>query len=277
MGAFEELVQREIDQRLVKSTLISTAPSRVVEILENEMYIVQMITNDSRYKLMNYSGSSLNLNESVQIYYRGDHISSQSAYIGASLNKPNNIIYIYGIDKLKTLSTTPILISEIKFDNGNDTTVNVVFNAVINSNELGDYTFEIYIDGNKQNFDIMGTIAENGYDNCSFIIPVELSDAGTHLVQIYGEGTGEIVRLKSYIFGQHIFVQSSPQVVTDEDDYIYYLASDHSETISYISSYKNIIMPETLEELPLTIVGMATFSYGDIEEVTIPDGVTKIE
>lgn len=277
MGAFEELIQSEIDKRLAKSTLISTAPCRVIESLDNEKYLVQLITNGSKIRLVNYSGSSLELGENVQVFYRGSSITDKNAYIGASLTKPNNIIYIYGKDLLNVSLSSKVVVSEISFDSTKETTANVVFNSVISSNELGDYTFEIYVDGEKQDFELTGTVGENNYNNCSFIIPIDLTQIGEHKVQIYGEGVGSITQIKSYVFGQSITKHIVPYYITNEDDYIYSLDANHSETIRYISSYTNIAMPTTLEEKPLTIVEMTTFNYTDLESVIIPEGITQIE
>lgn len=277
MGALEQIIQNEVDKKLVKSTLISTAPYRVIAILDNELYTVKSVTNNSQFNLYNYSGSSLEVGETVQVYYRGESVTNHNAYIGASLTKPNNIVYINGEDGLNISLNERTVVSEITFDNNKTTTINVVFNSVIGSNELGDYAFEIYVDDNKQDFDIIGTVVENTFSPCSFIVPVEISEIGTHTVRIYGEGTGSIARIKSYVFGQNIFEHIIPIEPTSEEDYIYYLTSNHSETIRYIGSYENIVMPTTLGEKPLTIVGMTTFNYGDVQGVTIPEGITKIE
>lgn len=45
------------------------------------------MANDAQYILANYSGSDLYVGESVQIYYRNNYISEQTAYIGSSLTK----------------------------------------------------------------------------------------------------------------------------------------------------------------------------------------------
>lgn len=277
MGALEQIIQNEVDKKLSKSTLISTAPYSVIAILNNELYTVKSVINNSQFDLYNYSGSSLNIGETVQVYYRGENVTNHNAYIGASLTKPNNINYINGVDELSISLHERVVVSEIIFDNKKETIANVVFNSVVGSNELGDYTFEIYLDGKKQDFELIGTVGENNFSPCSFTIPIEISDAGSHIVQIYGEGVGSIARIKSYVFGQNIFEHIIPIEPTDENDYIYYLTDNHSETIRYIGSYENIIMPTTLEGKPLTIVGMTTFNYGDVQGVIIPEGITKIE
>lgn len=78
-----------------------------------------------------------------------------------------------------------------------------------------------------------------------------------------------------YLFGD---TPAEGVVPTDENDYIYTsIPNDHSETLSYIGPSKIIGMPTTLNDEPLTVVGMTTFGYQDMEKVKIPDGVTKIE
>lgn len=277
VDAITELIKNLINKEIHKSTLISSVPCRVIESLGNELYTVKSITNNSEFNLYNYSGSSLNIGETVQVYYRGESITNHNAYIGASLNKSNDTVYINGEDTFNVSLNKRILVSEIIFNSEKETTINVVFNSVIGSNKLGDYTFETLVDDNKQSFDCIGTVVENGYSNCNFVIPVEISEAGVHRIQIYGEGVGSIAQMKTYIFGQYIYEYVIPSEPTNEDDYIYYLGDNYSETIRYISSYENIIMPTTLEGKPLTTVGMTTFNYGDVQGVIIPEGITTIE
>lgn len=277
MDAITELIKNLINKEIHKSTLISSVPCRVIESLGNEMYTVQLITDNSQYTLPNMSGSSLSVGENVQLFYYGEYISSKSSYIGASLNKSNDTVYINGEDTFNVSLNKRILVSEIIFNSERETTINVVFNSVIGSNKLGDYTFETFVDDNKQSFDCIGTVTENGYSNCNFVIPVEIFEAGVHRIQIYGEGVGSIAQMKTYIFGQYIYEYVIPSEPTNEDDYIYYLSDNYSETIRYISSYENIIMPTTLEGKPLTKVGMTTFNYGDVQGVIISEGITTIE
>lgn len=277
MDALEQLIQNEVEKGIANSVIISSLPAKVVADLGNEFYTVELITSKSKFNLANFSGSSLNINENVQIFYRGGSISSKSAFIGASLNKSdsNKIRYFYGTDKTNLSIETATSVSEILFENKDETTINLVFNAVLSSEEGGDYTFTIYVDNVLQDFSVMGTVAADGYDNCSFTIPIEISDSGMHLVRIAGVGDCTVVQSKAYIFGQGL--QSSVYFVTNEDDYVYKLNSTNSDTIYYKSSYNYILMPSAFEELPLNIVGVTTFSDSDVEGVIIPEGVTFIE
>lgn len=89
MGAFETLIKQETEKTVKDSACVFSAPARVISVESNQRYKVQLITNNVQYTLVNYSGSNLEVGESVQIFYRNNFISEQSAYIGASLTKDN--------------------------------------------------------------------------------------------------------------------------------------------------------------------------------------------
>lgn len=87
MDAFGELVKQEAEKVVKNSACIFSAPARVISVEGNQRYKVQLVTSDVQYILANYSGSDLYVGESVQIYYRNNYISEQTAYIGSSLTK----------------------------------------------------------------------------------------------------------------------------------------------------------------------------------------------
>lgn len=87
MGAFSELVKQEAEKVVKNSACVFSAPARVISVEGNQKYKVQLVTSDAQYILANYSGSDLYVGESVQIYYRNNYISEQTAYIGSSLTK----------------------------------------------------------------------------------------------------------------------------------------------------------------------------------------------
>lgn len=87
MGAFEILVRQEAEKVVKNSACVFSAPARVISVEGNQKYKVQLVTSNAQYILANYSGSDLNVGESVQIYYRNDYISEQTAYIGSSFTK----------------------------------------------------------------------------------------------------------------------------------------------------------------------------------------------
>ena len=87
MDAFGTLVRQEAEKVVKNSACVFSAPARVISAEGNQKYKVQLITGDAQYILANYSGSDLYVGESVQIYYRNNYISEQTAYIGSSLTK----------------------------------------------------------------------------------------------------------------------------------------------------------------------------------------------
>lgn len=87
MDAFNELVKQEADKAIKNSACVFSAPCVVVSALGNQKYTVKLVTGDAQYTVMNYSGSDLQVGEAVQLFYRGNVISNQTAYIGASLKK----------------------------------------------------------------------------------------------------------------------------------------------------------------------------------------------
>lgn len=87
MDAFGELVKQEAEKVVKNSACVFSAPARVISVEGNQKYKVQLVTSDAQYILANYSGSDLYVGESVQIYYRNNYISEQTAYIGSSFTK----------------------------------------------------------------------------------------------------------------------------------------------------------------------------------------------
>ncbi len=87
MSAFEILVRQEAEKVVKNSACVFSAPARVISVEGNQKYKVQLVTSEAQYTVMNYSGSDLQVGEAVQLFYRGNVISNQTAYIGASLKK----------------------------------------------------------------------------------------------------------------------------------------------------------------------------------------------
>lgn len=206
MGAFEDLVQREIDKRLAKSTLISTAPCRVIEVLDDEKYLVQLITNNSKIKLANYSGSPLEVGENAQVFYRGDTITQQSAYIGASLTKGGDgdkDVYILGTKTLGSLTVTEKTFCNVAVKALKETTITLGFNANILGLTNGDYVFKFYVDSEQYDYVVKGNDVADKYENCNVILPISLT-IGEHIVEINGSGSGTVEDLKAFVSGQDI-------------------------------------------------------------------------
>ncbi len=203
MGALEQLIQNEVDKRLAKSTLISSVPCRVVAVLGNEVYTVELVTSKSRFDLVNYSGSPLSVNESVQVYYRGDTLTSQSGYIGASLTKGgggSKDVYVIGTKSVGELSNTAKTISEIAVKALEDTTVTLSFNANIYD---GTFILKFYINAEQYDYTVKGQSILGAYNNCQVVLPISLV-AGETSIKIKATGNGTIDDIKAFVWGQGI-------------------------------------------------------------------------
>jgi hypothetical protein len=64
---------------------------------------------------------------------------------------------------------------------------------------------------------------------------------------------------------------------TNENDYIYFVHPEDSETVKYIGRKLNIKTPLTLEDKPLTKLGYDTYYETDVRNVEVQDGVEIIE
>lgn len=203
MGALEQLIQNEVDKRLAKSTLISSVPCRVVAVLGNEVYTVELVTSKSRFDLVNYSGSPLSVNESVQVYYRGDTLTSQSGYIGASLTKGgggSKDVYVIGTKSVGELSNTPKTICEIAVKALEDTTVTLSFNANIYD---GTFILKFYINTEQYDYTVKGQSILGAYNNCQVVLPISLT-TGEKSIKIKATGNGTIDDIKVFVWGQGI-------------------------------------------------------------------------
>lgn len=287
MDVVRELIHNEAENVLNNSACIFSTPVRVVEDLGDELYIIETIATQSKYTVHNYSGSPVEIGENVLLYFKGSVISSKSAYIGASLNKNSGggggsdtrhakIIYIESDNSLRVLSQEETKISEIGFKTLDKTTISLVFNAVVESNQIGTATFKVYVDNAAIDYIPVDNV-NNGYTHCTFNVPLSFTEEeiADHTIEINAVGVGEVTAIKCFVHGQSIELMD--EYLTDENDYIYEVFADHSETWFYIGTKKRIIMPLTLEGQPVTIVHATTFTDKDITSVRIPEGIQIIE
>ena len=122
MDAINELIKRETEKVLYGSTCIFSTPCRVIQRVNDELFEVETIANHTRYTVYNYSGSNIQENENVMLYYKGRVLSNQSAYIGAVLNKStinyitgkNRFIFNEGLDIDEQLEELELLLTKRK-------------------------------------------------------------------------------------------------------------------------------------------------------------------
>lgn len=62
-----------------------------------------------------------------------------------------------------------------------------------------------------------------------------------------------------------------------EDDYLYDFIDETVYIEMYLGYDTDVVIPDTIEGYPVTVIGEYAFSYCDVETVVIPDTVTTIE
>lgn len=206
MDALSKIIQNEFTRQVAKSTLISSTPCRVVASLGDEVYTVELITNKARLDLPNFSGSPLSVGENVQVFYRGNSLTAQNSYIGASLTKGgsgNRDIYIIGTKTLGSLTSSEKTFCDIAVKALEDTMVTLSFNANILGVSNSSYIFSFYINAVQYDYVVKGSDKFGEYVNCNVVLPVSLTTEET-IIKIKGKGSGTVEDLKAFISGQAI-------------------------------------------------------------------------
>lgn len=202
MDSLIELINNYIDKALNKSTYVNCLMGQIMSV-SNDKCGVKIFTTGNVYDLPNFSGSDVSVGETVYVYYSGGFLSNQSAYIGASLNKPSLMKYIDGINYTGTISSTAKKISTFNFMTLAATTINLVVNVTISSNSSDTATFTVVIDGEEYDYTPMTEI-NDGYTHCSFTLPLTFDSMEDHIIDIKAAGVGEVTQVKAYIFGLNI-------------------------------------------------------------------------
>lgn len=292
--AFRELVNQSIDKKIKEIDLIHSTPAKVLKNLSNEMHTVQLIASGIELVIPNYSGSSLEVGESVQVFYQGDILSERTAYIGAAIYKEDSgsggdvkdwkIYYAYGEAVTGDVTDEPRTIESIVFEAKEKTNVSFVFNANIWGSSNGLNTMVVSIDNVVQECQPRATI--HGSENIvmSFTFPFEV-ETGRHRISVTSSGHGRIVDIVSYVWGQ--FIEESDNFdPTTQDDYIWEIINGEARLIRYIGQPLAMLKTPTqivsaeppIGIFPTRIFGNELFMNNtDIQSVKIPDGVRQIE
>lgn len=273
VDAITELIKNLINKEIHKSTLISSVPCRVIESLENEMYTVQLVTDNSQYTLPNMSGSSLSVGENVQLFYYGEYISSKSSYIGASLNKDSggSLIYIYGINSNGEIGGEKVL-SIFRVKALDETTISLSFNTSILGTSDDNFSVLIFIDETAYDYEIKGSTTLNKYTICNFNLPIELSK-GEHIITVRVSGMGNVSGIKSFLCGYNIEEINAPNL-----RFLYRFTANNAHPYLYIDTPTIVDVPMIAEGALVDVIEGTTFMNNkDIVSLNIPDGVTTIE
>ena len=87
MDELIKIIDKRIEKMLSEqSRAFMKSKPAIVTAVNGLNVTVKMLDSNSIYTLPNRSGTFLNVNDNVQVYYKGDVVNSSNAYIGNSLN-----------------------------------------------------------------------------------------------------------------------------------------------------------------------------------------------
>lgn len=278
MDALKELIQNESQKQITKSACIASIPCVVIENLGNQQYKVATLGEYIEYTLTNYSGSYLNLGETVQVFYRNGYLSNQTAYIGAACYKgsesaPEPAI-VKGFNMTGNIGTDKKM-SLFKIYTSRPTNVILSFNSNIKGLADDDVKITVVFDESELEYEPQITVHNGEISHLSFSIPLNFS-SGTHTINIIGNGIAKCLKTESSVYG--LYIVGLPVVVpTDEEDYIYETLTLESNPVFYIGETELPLLPTTLNGKSVKKVRATTFDNSEVISVVIPDGITAID
>lgn len=278
MDALRELIQNEVQKQIDKSACIASIPCIVTDYIGNQMYKVRTLTQDAEYTLVNCSGSSLAVNDTVQVYYRGGFLSNKSAYIGAVVFRDEAEavapVMVYGFDDMGNIGTSKTL-SRFKLQVYQKTDVLLSFNATLVGLGTDDIEFTVLHGATALSYAPEVTVSDGEKSHVSFTIPMALN-YGTHLISIVASGDARCLQSNSSIYGLHIKGLSIYDMTT-EDDYVYETLTSSSNPVFYKGNSALPAVPTTLNGKAVKKIRATSFGDSAVMGASIPDGVDTIE
>lgn len=273
---FTELVNQKIDSKLSNSDYIHSIPARVDTVLENGMYVVKLISNDSQYILPNWTGSELDVGDNVNIFYKGNIFSERTAYIGSSFYKDDisnrsKIIYVKAKEHTGLIPQGGKVIANCSFEVLQTTRVFVTFNANIWGSSSGFSFLNLYMDDVAHEYQPKTTVVANADSVQMFTLPFTVTK-GQHTMHVEATGVGTYIDIYAFVWGQGLAEKSSFDPTTDAD-YIY----ENGKIIYYIGETQYPEIPNTLGGNATTALESTSFWGTNVIAVKIPDGVTRID
>lgn len=277
MNKLLEIIDSRIQKKIKNTNFLTSAPCVVKHIASDEAVTVSLISNGTILTVPNYSGSSLEVGESVQLFYFGNMLTDKNAYIGASLNKDGETSHINKIPlniETGSLTANGAVLGYCYVEANQDINAALNFNAIVLGSTSSDISFEIYINNVKYDYEPIVTSHEGEYDHISFSLQIDLAtDLNTIIIR--GVGTGAITNVRGYIEGKDITVYPVYEE-TSASDYSYSKDIDSVIIESFRGNSLYPSIPEEIENLNVTILNGASFYSSDIKAVYIPNGVETI-
>lgn len=280
-----ELIDERIKKFLDNFSTLNSSPCTVVEVLENEMVKVKLIENGAEYTVPNYSGSSVEVGEKVQLYYKSKNIQAGKSYVGASLNKDsgggtaevNDVFGVMNSDDgaidYEDGATKYIGAIGVKCSKPTNCYVTVNMTASYNNSNYVD----VYVYDNRTLSTYQPRIFKNNSINStliSFSIPLALTQ-GEHKIYVYivTPSTFYIDTSYHYVRGVNIevFETGSPTFVAE---YVKHSSNSYGSLYRYIGTSR---IPEVIAAAQYAnYIYPCCFNDMDLKTAYIPDGYEHI-
>lgn len=280
MEAIFALIDERISKYLSNSPYIVSVPCVVKALGNNELVEVELVSNKARYTVPNWSGSPVEVGENVQLFYKGNILTEQTAYVGASLNKNNgggggtsSFNSVSGEVITGTLTSSEALISQFtvaNFSNAVILSVNLTFQGDVSN--AGNGTISVYVNENEQSYTPIFNVDANCYETLSFSFPLNVP-VGSYFIEV--KGTGEYADLVSGCVFAYGDIEEYN--TTDERDYYYTIDNGVATITRYIGESICPRVPTTLDGATVTTLDCGAFSDTGVRNVYIPEGITEIK
>lgn len=276
MDSLLTLIDSRIAQSERNDMSIKSVPCRVEEILDNGYVKIKAIPTGAEYELLNKSGTSVSVGESVQVYYCGV-LNSKSAYVGAAIGKESEspLNMVVGETQLIEIFDSELVIATCDVSAKKDTVGIMYFNITLWGINGGNTLFEFVIN-DETILTLTVTTHIGEYVSQSFSIPTQFEN-GDSSVQIKAKGDGLIAVSDLKICGHGIEEAEPHYDPTTDTDYVYETETEQTNVIYYIGKSLHPSVPLVINNQPVKILRGTAFNYSNITTVYIPEGVEEIE
>jgi len=282
LNEFLQIIDSRIKQAQESDYItLKSVPCTAIDVEDNGYVSVRLTSNNAVYRVLNRSGAKVEVGDNVSLYYKGNIISSHSAYIGAVIYRPDNsessipeLDVIYGDSYTGDLSNHDGVMFTLYVMCEQQTNCLFLYSVNANSSIQGEITLSVYVDGEAMAFSNTTTIVANGKVTPALNLPLVLNE-GVHEVWVVGSGIGVITGMNGCLMGHGI---ESPFVETLSNDYDYTILNTYIKIDRYNNS--DILNPITIDSIdnkPVTNLGSESFENLDVKQVYISDGVEVIE
>lgn len=294
------LIDNRVKKLFLGMNTLKSKPAKVISI-HGDMVTVKFPDSETPVTIPNYSGNFIRENSDILVYYWGNLITKNTAYIGksaTSVTACNSTEYDAKENILYFLKDTgEIYIGSIKYGGTNlekttfldcDTQLTgtvlecdfvasgasqkICFSGdlVLYSEALQNAEIQYFLDNTR--LDFTPKISVNGYTTQHLSIFFD-AESGEHNFKVVID-SDIVEQVQGKIIGQNLKLIESK--VTTADDYVYLIENDKVKLIYYKGTETRIRIPSEIGGKPVTAIESTCFTEKNLKYAVIPDTVTEI-